>query len=167
MEPVLEIPEQEPKLRRRRSEYRVPGYRVALVREAGFPFADAPCFTTPSAAGRFFVELFRSRQDDREVFVTALLNVRHGLIGYSVVSVGCLTSALVHPREAFKPALLAGAAAVIVAHNHPSGDVSPSAEDVALTRRLVSAGQLLGVEVLDHIITGHDGFRSLKDAGLL
>ena len=81
---------------------------------------------------------------------------------------GCLTSSLVHPRETFKPAILGGAAAIVLAHNHPSGDPEPSAEDVALTRRLVSAGTLLGIEVLDHVIIGEAGrFVSLKERGVI
>src|SRR4029077_16254310 len=92
-------------------------------------------------------------ESDREMFVVALLTIRHRLIGLHTVSVGCLTSSLVHPREVFKPAILSGSAALLVAHNHPSGDPEPSAEDVALTRRLSAAGQLLGIEVLDHVIT--------------
>jgi DNA repair protein RadC len=79
-----------------------------------------------------------------------------------------LTSSLVHPREVFKPAILAGSAALLLAHNHPSGDPEPSAEDIALTRRLTSAGQLLGIEILDHLILGEAGrFVSLRERGVL
>jgi DNA repair protein RadC len=84
------------------------------------------------------------------------------------VSVGCLTSSLVHPREVFKPAILAGSAAILAAHSHPSGDPEPSAEDIALTRRLAAAGQLLGIDLLDHIILGEAGrFVSLRERGVL
>ena len=85
----------------------------------------------------------------------------------TVVSVGCLTSSLVHPREVFKEALAARAAGLILFHNHPSGDPEPSAEDLALTRRLAQAGQLMGVEVLDHLVLGAGRFVSLKERGLL
>ena len=79
---------------------------------------------------------------------------------------GCLTSSLVHAREVFKPAILAGAAAILLAHNHPSGDPEPSAEDLALTRRLKAAGDLLGIAILDHIIVGELGrFVSLRERG--
>ena len=105
---------------------------------------------------------------DREVFVIALLTIRHRVLGLHTVSVGCLTSSLVHPREVFKPAFLAGAAALLLAHNHPSGDPEPSGEDVALTRRLASAGTLLGIDVLDHVVLGEAGrFVSLRERGVL
>ena len=107
--------------------------------------------------------------DGREHFRIALLDVRRRLIGVHTVSVGCLTSSLVHPREVFRPAILAGAAAIGLSHNHPSGDPEPSQEDIALTRRLAQGGCLLGIEVLDHVITGNgtDKWVSLKERGVL
>src|SRR5438552_3117959 len=144
--------------------YSIPGFRIALVREPGVKLAERPRLTTPQEAARVLAQYVG--ESDREQFVVALLTVRHRLIGLHTVSVGCLTSSLVHPREVFKPALLASAAALVVAHNHPSGDPEPSAEDIALTRRLVSAGTLLGIEVLDHAILGADGRHvSLKERG--
>jgi DNA repair protein RadC len=146
--------------------YSIPGFRIALVREPGVKLAERPRVTTPQEAARVLAQYVG--ESDREEFVVALLTVRHRLIGLHTVSVGCLTSSLVHPREVFKPALLASAAALVVAHNHPSGDPEPSAEDIALTRRLVSAGTLLGIEVLDHVILGEDGRHvSLKERGLV
>jgi len=146
--------------------YSIPGFRIALAREPGVKLAERPRLTTPQEAARVLAQYVG--ESDREQFVVALLTVRHRLIGLHTVSVGCLTSSLVHPREVFKPALLASAAALVVAHNHPSGDPEPSAEDIALTRRLVSAGTLLGIEVLDHVILGEDGRHvSLKERGLV
>jgi DNA repair protein RadC len=81
--------------------------------------------------------------------------------------VGCLTSSLVHPREVFQEAIVSRAAAIILFHNHPSGDPEPSAEDLSLTRRLASAGTLLGIEVLDHVVLGAGRVVSLKDRGVL
>ena len=83
-----------------------------------------------------------------------LLNRKNAVIGINTVSVGSITASVVHPREVFKPAILANAAAVICAHNHPSGDPQPSNEDRALTTRLVQAGKLLGIDGLDHVIIG-------------
>ena len=97
---------------------------------------------------------------DREMFVTLLLDGKNQVLGFNVVSVGSLTAALVHPREVFKPVILANAAAVILLHNHPSGSAEPSAEDRALTERLEQAGELPGIRVLDHIITGDGEYRS-------
>ena len=146
--------------------YEIPGFRICLVREPGVALAERPELRTPATAARVIAEYIG--EADREQFVVALLTVRHRLIGLHTVSVGCLTSSLVHPRECFKPAILAGAAGVLVAHNHPSGDPDPSAEDVALTRRLAAAGSLLGIELLDHLVLGEHGrFVSLKERGVL
>ena len=103
----------------------------------------------------------------KEHFVALLLDNRHQLIRMSPIAVGSLSATLVHPRELFKEAIAASAAAVIVAHNHPSGDPSPSEHDVQLTRRLVDAGRVLGIEVLDHLILGTGGTVSLRSAGVI
>ena len=98
-----------------------------------------------------------------EIFVALLLNAQNFIIGYFEVSKGTLTSSLVHPREVFGPAIRLGAASVIVAHNHPSGDPDPSQSDVEVTQRLLGAGKLLGIPLLDHIIIGSEGrFQSLR-----
>ena len=103
----------------------------------------------------------------KEHFVALLLNARHQLIRMSPIAIGSLSATLVHPRELFKEAIAASAAAIIVAHNHPSGDPAPSEHDVQLTARLREAGALLGIEVLDHLIVGTDGVVSLNAAGLM
>jgi DNA repair protein RadC len=92
-----------------------------------------------------------------------LLDTRHRLIGTRLISVGSLDASLAHPREVFREALLAGAAAVVVFHNHPSGDPQPSGEDVALTRRLVAAGSIVGIDLLDHLILADARFCSLRE----
>lgn len=146
--------------------YIIPGFRIALVREPGVRLAERPQVRVPAQAAPLFAQYIGDA--DREVFVVAMLTVRHRLIGVHTVSVGCLTGALVAPREVFKPAILAGCAALLLAHNHPSGDPEPSAEDIALTRRLTSAGQLLGIEILDHLVIGEAGrFVSLRERGVL
>jgi DNA repair protein RadC len=146
--------------------YSIPGFRIALVREPGVKLAERPQLRVPAEAAPLLAQYIGDT--DREVFAVALLTVRHRVLGLHTVSVGCLTSSLVHPREVFKPAILAGSAALLLAHNHPSGDPDPSAEDIALTRRLVSAGQLLGIEILDHVILGEAGrFVSLRERGVL
>ena len=104
---------------------------------------------------------------DREHFVVILLNRKNGIIGINTVSVGDLSSSIVHPREVFKPAIVAGAASIIVAHNHPSGDPAPSRDDINVTKRLKEAGDILGINVLDHIIIGDGCYRSLKARDLL
>lgn len=94
---------------------------------------------------------------DREAFAVVLLNARHEATGYHIVSVGSLNASIVHPREVFKVAILANAASVVLAHNHPSGDPEPSEEDMSITRRLVEVGDLVGIGVLDHIVVGSPG----------
>jgi DNA repair protein RadC len=91
---------------------------------------------------------------DREEFVVVLLDAKHRPIGVNTVSIGSLTASIVHPREVFKPAIAGSSAALLLAHNHPSGDPAPSAEDVELTKRLREAGELLGIRVVDHVILG-------------
>ena len=98
----------------------------------------------------------------KEHVVALLLDNRHRLIRIAPIAVGSLSASLVHPRELFKEAIAASAAAVIVAHNHPSGDPDPSAHDLELTRRLTAAGELLGIEVLDHLIIAAQGVVSIR-----
>ncbi|VGO17675.1 hypothetical protein PDESU_06277 [Pontiella desulfatans] len=102
----------------------------------------------------------------QEAFVVIGLNAKNCVINKHLVSIGTVSSTLVHPRECFKPVLLDCASSVILAHNHPSGDPTPSAEDIKITRQLVSAGEVLGIRVLDHVILGSDHL-SLKEAGLV
>jgi DNA repair protein RadC len=103
----------------------------------------------------------------REHFVGFYLNARNQLLARVMISIGSLSASIVHPREVFQPAIEAGAAGLIVAHNHPSGDPEPSPEDIAVTRRLADAGELLGIELLDHLIVAERGHVSLKARGHL
>lgn len=104
---------------------------------------------------------------DRENFRMLCLNTKNQVISNELVSVGSLNASLVHPREVFKVAITRSAAALILVHNHPSGDPHPSAEDLEVTRRLVQAGQLLGIEVLDHLIIGGCKYVSLREKNCL
>src|ERR1700730_8605142 len=110
--------------------YTIPGFRIALVREPGLKLAERPQIRVAADAAPLVAQYIGDT--DREVFAVALLTVRHRVLGLHTVSVGCLTSSLVHPREVFKPAILASSAALLIAHNHPSGDPDPSSDDVAL-----------------------------------
>jgi DNA repair protein RadC len=102
-----------------------------------------------------------------EQFRAILLDGKHRVLREELVSQGTLTSAPVHPREVFAPAIRHSAAAVVLVHNHPSGDPSPSADDLDITRRLVDVGNLVGIRVLDHVIVGDGAYASLADRGLL
>jgi DNA repair protein RadC len=104
---------------------------------------------------------------EKEVFLVLLLDAKHRLVRTERVSEGCLTWSVVHPREVFAPAVREGAGAVIVAHNHPSGDPSPSRQDVSVTARLARVGALLGIPLLDHLVVGHSRVVSLRAEGHL
>ena len=135
------------------------GARIARNRwRAGRPFTDAR---------QVHEHVIGSlRGEGREVFLVLLLDARHRLLREEVVSVGSLVASIVHPREVFRPAVRHGAGAMVVVHNHPSGDPEPSEEDIAVTERLHRCGRMLGIEVLDHVVVGAGGWCSLRDEGL-
>jgi len=107
------------------------------------------------------------RRHRKENFVVLYLNARNQVIHKETVSIGTLNASLVHPREVFQPAVTRSAASLILSHNHPSGDTSPSEDDIEITRRMVHAGQIMGIEVLDHVIVSERSYRSLKEEGLM
>jgi DNA repair protein RadC len=135
------------------------GKRLGRVRNPGRPVISSPEDVDGLLRGRI-------AHLDRENFVVVLLNTKNEVLGFPTVSVGTLSASLVHPREVFKPAIRASAAGVILAHNHPSGRVGPSREDREVTRRLMEASGIIGIEVLDHVILG-DGYFSMKEQGIL
>ncbi len=147
--------------------YRLPIYRVALVRDASLTLAQPQCRSSRDSAAMF--RRYLGDALDREHFVVALLDTKNTLIGINTVSIGSLNASVVHPREVFKPAILANANAILCAHDHPSGAPQPSQEDRLLTRRLVLAGEALGIKVLDHLILGDgsEAYCSFADEGLL
>lgn len=156
--------------------YRIPRYRVFLVKE-DVDKALYDRFANSQDIHRFARTLFQ--HGDREEMWALLLDSKNRLIGTSLISVGSLSTSLVHPREAMKPAVTmridhrenwrdavrCTAAAVIFTHNHPSGDAAPSREDRECTKRLVDAGKVLGIRVLDHVICGDSDYFSFADAG--
>ena len=124
---------------------------------------------TPLDSPRAVVDYLKEKlgREKKEFFVILSLDSRNNLIKTSDVSVGILDANLVHPREAFKEAILASAAHVILAHNHPSGDPESSEDDLEITKRLVESGKILGIEVIDHIIITKTGFISFKEKNLI
>jgi DNA repair protein RadC len=122
-------------------------------------------FVTPRDAAEFLVPQFGTRPVEQ--FGVVLLDTKHRLLRTTVLSVGTLDASIVHPREVFRAAATAGAAALVLFHNHPSGDPTPSDDDIALTRRLVRAGDLMGIAVLDHVIVAESRFCSLRERGEL
>lgn len=151
----------------KKSDY-VPGLRVSLVKDANAPAVVGQIADRPEIAARI-ARGFIPAGEEREHFIALYLDARSKVKGVNVVSIGTLSASLVHPREVFRPAIVAGAAAVIVAHNHPSGDISPSPEDKEAVRRLAKAGELLGIPRLDSIIVaeGVEKVTSWRDLGLL
>ena len=135
------------------------GKRLGRVRNPGRPVISSPEDVDGLLRGRI-------ANLDRENFVVVLLNTKNEVLGFPTVSVGTLSASLVHPREVFKPAIRASAAGVVLAHNHPSGRVGPSREDREVTRRLKESSEIIGIEVLDHVILG-DGYFSMKEHGIL
>ncbi|MBT9142148.1 MAG: hypothetical protein DDT29_00541 [Dehalococcoidia bacterium] len=116
------------------------------------------------AAGLVMEEM---RHNLREHFRVVLLDSKHKVLGIEEISIGSLNTSLVHPREVFRPAIRKACASIILLHNHPSGDPTPSREDLDVTRRLSEAGRLIGIEILDHIIIGDGNFVSFREKGLL
>ena len=146
--------------RRDMRSYTPPRYRVMLVKESGGHAGDVR-ISDSQKAHRFLAPLFDGL--DREHFMVVALDAKHAVIGMNTVSMGSVTMSIVHPREVFKPLILMNASAVLLAHNHPSGDPTPSQEDRALTRRLKDGGELLGIAVLDHVVLGEDRYYSFAD----
>jgi DNA repair protein RadC len=107
------------------------------------------------------------RAANREHFVGFYLNSRNQVLRREIISIGSLNASIVHPREVYQPAIAVSAASLILAHNHPSGDPTPSEEDLAITRRLVEAGRILGIDILDHVVVTRDAYASFKERKLL
>lgn len=129
------------------------------------PPADRPQVTSPEEALGLVESALRGR--DREHCLLVSLDVRHRLVAVTTVSVGTAEHTFMSPREIFRDALVLGASAVFVAHNHPSGDPAPSADDRRVTRRLAQAGSTVGVDLLDHLVVGDPGWTSLARLGVV
>ena len=135
--------------------------RRTIMREAG----ERPQLATPEAVGRYLLPIFGGHREER--FGVVMLDAKNRLIRAELISVGTVDASLAHPREVFRAATVASASSIAVFHNHPSGDPRPSDDDVALTRQLVGAGDVMGIRVVDHIILGDGRWFSFRDARLL
>ena len=140
---------------------KIENVRIKLVRESSGLYCSN-YIASPEDAAEIAAKFFEDMSSDREIFAVMLLNTKNHVIGINVVSVGSLTASIVHPREVFKAACLANATNIILTHNHPSGDPAPSKEDISITSRLVQAGRLMDIPVLDHIIIGDGTGRSMS-----
>ena len=153
----------------------IPEYRCVVLREQPLTLFDCTMATPENA-----FEFFRNNIKDSvrftpgvENFCVIHVNIRRRVTGWHVVSTGTLDTLLIHPREVFRSAIVAGASAILLLHNHPSGDPGPSEADIRMTRDLIRAGQLLKIEVLDHLVAGdfllpgrEKQYCSLRELGL-
>lgn len=144
-------------------------YKLELVREmeCDYELIERDRLTTPKNVDVAFREVFRLDAQPEEVFCMITLDAKHNINGAFEVSRGSLSSTLVHPREVYKRALVNNAHAIVVAHNHPSGDTKPSSEDIKTAKRLKEVGELLGVSVLDSLIVTENEFYSFRENELL
>ena len=138
---------------------------LELAKRLGEKRGERSVVTCPEDAADYAAP--RLKYENKEHMCVMLLNVKNHIIAWEVVSIGSLTASVVHPREVFKPAIIKGAASIILVHNHPSGDPTPSKEDLEVTARMVQVGRVMDISVLDHIIVGGDKFVSLKEKGVI
>jgi DNA repair protein RadC len=142
-------------------------YKVVALRECPLP-EDMQLCDTPQRAADYWRATVQTNpyfNPECECFAVLMLNTRKRVKGHQLVSIGTLDTILVHPREVFRASILVSAAAVLVMHNHPSGEPDPSEADIKVTRDLIRAGQLLKIEVLDHVIMGRERYCSLRELG--
>lgn len=137
---------------------------LKMVKESSILYANRRIGTPDEA-----VELLKNLLEgsDREKLVVCCLSSKNEPTNISVISIGSLNSSIVHPREVFKIAIMSNAASIIMGHNHPSADITPSKEDINITERIKQAGDIIGIKLLDHIIIGDENYLSLKEEGYL
>lgn len=147
---------------------RIPLYELRSRRVGSFILRDSngaqvDLVTTPRIAAEALRNILGGR--DRETMAVLYLNTRHRIVGIEIVAVGCLNMISAHPKDIFRGAILASARGIILGHNHPSGDVDPSDEDKSFTAAVVRAGNIVGIEVQDHLIVSEDAHYSLREHG--
>jgi len=163
-DPALYLVEQDPRGRVTGNPKLCPTW-VRLVREPGPAQSEPVHISGPGDVHRFFDE--RASRELQEVFYVLTLNTQSRVVSAQEVTRGTLNSSLVHPREVFRLAIAEGAAGIIVVHNHPSGDPTPSADDRKVTQQLVEAGKIIDIPVYDHVVIGNGRYVSFAEAGLL
>lgn len=144
-------------------------FKLVALRDCPTPDVLQLCDTPDKAAEYWRMNVMRHPYYDpeRECFVVLILNTRRRVRGHYLVSIGTMDTLLVHPRDVYRAAVAANASAIVIAHNHPSGDPTPSETDIRMTRDLVRAGQLLKIDLLDHVIMAGDKHQSLRELGYL
>ena len=136
--------------------------KIMLVKDSGNQYR-AKSIKGSSSAASVIKEFLAG--EDREVFLAMCLDRSGKINSINIVSIGCLNATTIHPREVFKPAILSNADAIVIAHNHPSGNPAPSQEDVSITKQLFRAAKLMGIKIHEHIIIGEDEYTSISPAG--
>ena len=150
-----------------RARYMAKEYKVVALRECPLPETLHYCATPNDASAYWRLHVTTNPYFDPEIECAAVLflNRRNRVKGHQFLTMGSVTSAMIHPREVFRAAIVACAVNIVLMHNHPSGDPSPSEADVKITRQLVEAGKLLGIELIDHVVIGNPSQASLRDMG--
>lgn len=142
-------------------------YTVKQVKEKGARYdLDTKVIRSPRDAYHIIQTVLDLEHEACEKFGILTLNTKNAIAGVHIISIGNLNSSIVHPREVFKAAILNNAASIVCFHNHPSGNTTASQEDISITRRLIEVGELMGIEVLDHLIIGESQFVCLKEQGV-
>jgi len=146
---------------------RINVYSLRLVKESAGNYDIQSPVSSPEAVYKAACDILELDEQPSEVFAILCLNTKNKIAGAHIISQGSLNSSIVHPREVFKAAILNNAASIVLLHNHPSGDPTPSREDIKVTKRLIEAGTLLGINVFDHVVIGDGTYISMKEKGLM
>lgn len=146
------------------SSKRVNIVSIKMVKESSILYKNRQILSPKDS-----VNLLRDfiNDSDREMLIVCCLDTKNQPTCINIVSIGTINTSLVHPREVFKTAILSNSASIIMAHNHPTGDICPSKEDIGITSRIKEVGKILGIELLDHLIIGYENYRSLKEDGYI
>lgn len=142
-------------------------YKLKMVKEKSGVYEVSNTISNPQNAYNIMTKIVKIQEECEEVLYVITLNVKNNVTGLFEVSRGSLNSSIVHPREVLKRAILNNAAAIVLCHNHPSGNPEPSREDIAITSRVKECGNIIGIDLLDHIIIGDENYVSLKDLNCL
>jgi len=145
---------------------RINFYKLKMVKEDSGLY-EVPVIKSATEVYQAAKQLLALHEEPEEHFCILCLNTKNKIVGVHTISIGSLNASIVHPREVFKAALLNNANGIICLHNHPSGDPEPSRDDIETTRRLVEAGEIMGINVLDHIIIGEQSYLSMKEKCLI
>lgn len=146
---------------------RMTKYTVKLIKESSGNYNVEKTIKNPETAKDIINTVLELNHECVEKFGILALDTKNNVIGIHIISIGSLNASIVHPREVFKSAILNNSASIILFHNHPSGDCTPSREDIETTKRITEAGDIIGIKVLDHIIVGDENYISLKNESII